>query len=155
MVIHWDIVEAIGTWFSGIITAGTLLFMYVQYHNDKKERLKKEELDGDYEMLQYMISATEKNSSAFGNTSDEDMDEILNSPEHLEEYMKNLAIMQNAIEGLQRQCENFKVRHLTKGMILETQLHSSLTHHMVHFFKECASSPHDMNKLFRALYQKK
>jgi len=56
MAIHWNIVEAIGTWFSGIITAGTLLFMYVQYRNDKKERLKKEELDKEFELMKETIS---------------------------------------------------------------------------------------------------
>ena len=56
MVVNWSIVEAIGTWFSGIITAGTLLFMYVQYHNDKKERLRKEELDKEFELMKKTIS---------------------------------------------------------------------------------------------------
>lgn len=59
MAINWSIVEAIGTWFSGIITAGTLLFMYVQYHSDKKERLKKEEGDKLFEFILESIKGLE------------------------------------------------------------------------------------------------
>lgn len=44
MVVNWSIVEAIGTWFSGIITAGTLLFMYRHNWSDKKISLLKQKI---------------------------------------------------------------------------------------------------------------
>lgn len=63
MVVNWSIVEAIGTWFSGIITAGTLLFMYVQYRSDKKISFLKQKIlvISTHKRLEKVQSYTEDN----------------------------------------------------------------------------------------------
>ncbi len=126
MAINWSIVEAIGTWFSGIITAGTLLFMYVQYHNERKERLKKEELDKDYEMLQETLLAIDKHNDCLYHLVLDIEVENKDKLDAVDECIKESAeLFQGKVNEALEHIKYFKKRDLAKGEILETKLLSS------------------------------
>ena len=114
MAINWSIVEAIGTWFSGIITAGTLLFMYVQYHNDKKERLENSNLDKEYHCI---VEAIENISRVIYARNS-----IMDKGSSQEEFDSSIGKQQQLVIKM---IESFYLRDPIRATILEFKRHST------------------------------
>ena len=131
MAIDWNIVEAIGTWFSGIITAGTLLFMYVQYHNDKKERFLERQLDGMCNFITYSIETSFKDDSLLVKLSESDV-EIDRCRHMLDETIQNT---KRAIDTLKsRIAEVAKYDHI-RGAFLKNMLMQSEVYMFIHMYE--------------------
>ncbi len=155
MAIKWSIVEAIGTWFSGIITAGTLLFMYVQYHNDKKERLEKEERDKAYEFLQEQLLLIDTSMNSLFNIQDEQMSAILETPQRLTDYNADLKLLSQIANAMGNGIKLFKEQDLMRGGILELKFLASSTYKASSCYEHFKEPSHTLNKLLRELREKK
>ena len=153
MAINWSIVEAIGTWFSGIITAGTLLFMYVQYRSDKKERLKKEELDKAYEREREMLRLNDESYRDLCNIPPEGMEAILNSPQVLKQYKERFIGIARFNEVMAHNIGIFKSKDPIRGDTLECIFLNSLSYELVACYNSMGAS-HKLNNHLREMQSK-
>ena len=131
MAINWSIVEAIGTWFSGIITAGTLLFMYVQYRSDKKERLIKEGLDGMCNFITHSIETLLKHDSLFAKLLESDV-EVDRCRRELDETIQ---VMKSTINTIMVKIAEVAKYDNNRGALLKCMLMQSKVYMFIHMYE--------------------